>query len=300
MDFKAFKNQVKSLTEHVAAEKGHITSEADVRRSLVLPLFNCLSYNVHSASEVKAEFPVPIGSNKEARADLVIMRDGKPCIVVECKMGDINDSNYKKQLKSYFQNLPDSKFGVLTNGVRYQFYCDQNQSNVMEDEPFFEFDISAELKEDEIEILRNFHKAVFDINTAVDIARDQMCSTKIKSRILQEMASPSEDFVRCVAHDFIKPFRGSNAQKQMEQLQSSTKKAFAMAMKEHQSKKTSAPSIVQTGVTIVEETVTDNEIECYHTIQALLGINGICEPSRLFLLNRKNHVSVCTPLFFSM
>ena len=40
MEFRAFKNQVKSLAEFVNTEKDHTTSEADVRRSLVLPLFN--------------------------------------------------------------------------------------------------------------------------------------------------------------------------------------------------------------------------------------------------------------------
>jgi hypothetical protein len=141
MEFKPFKKQIKELGEFVNTEKMHVSSEADVRRTLVLPLFNNLGYNTFSASEVKVEYSIETGKKGTDQVDLVILRDGKPCIVVECKRDNFTDSD-RKQLERYFQQLPDSKFGVLTNGVKYQFYSDKDQRNVMEDMPFFEFDIT--------------------------------------------------------------------------------------------------------------------------------------------------------------
>ena len=54
MEFKVFKKKsLQTAIETVKKEKDHITSEADVRRALVLPLFKALGYNTGSASEEK-------------------------------------------------------------------------------------------------------------------------------------------------------------------------------------------------------------------------------------------------------
>lgn len=298
MELRAFRNHIKSHAEHVNTEKGHVSSEADVRRSLVLPLFANLGYNVHSASEVKAEFAIDKGNARDA-VDLVIMRDGNPCIVVECKMGDINVSAHKRQLTNYFQNIPDAKFGVLTNGIKYQFYCDKDQANVMEDEPFLEFDITdTNLPDDKIEILRRFHKANFNLGEIVDIARDQMRTARIRGRISAEIANPSEDFIRFIARDFIRTFRGASAteqaQRQMDQLRSSTKKAFEMVLEDIQPKKSAHSAAHAPARTPVAEGATiEVEVECYHAIRTALAINEACEPSRLSLRQRSNHAVVC-------
>jgi len=291
MELKAFKTQLKSLAEHVNTEKSHITSEADVRRSLVLPLFHALGYNIHSASEVKAEYPIPTGKNKPDQADLVIMRDGKPCIIVECKRGNINDPASKAQLKTYFHNLTDSKFGVLTSGVQYQFFCDKDQANIMEDEPFFTFDVT-EMKDDEVDILRQFHRSIFDLNTIVDITQEQMRMTGIKRNIIAEMNDPTDDFVRHITRNFVKFARGTAAQKQMEELKASTKKAFSMIIAERLPKKQVQVAAPVPADTIVVED-TQSETECFHAIQTALALKEACEPDRLFLRERANHVLVC-------
>ena len=297
MELKALKTLLQKHVEYVSTEKDHVTSEADVRRSLVLPLFTMLGYNTSSSSEVKTEYPIDMGKNKQDEADLVIMRDGKPCIVVECKKGNINDPAHRRQLKGYFQNLTDSKFGVLTNGIKYQFYTDKDQANVMEDEPFFEFDVMT-MQDDEVDILRKFNRGIFDLGAVADIAREQRCTAGIKSRLLAEMENPSDEFVRCVAQDFITTFRGPSApeqtKKQLEQLQASIRKAFEMVIKDKMPKK-AAHSAASTPAspTVAEDATTEAEVECYHAIQTVLAMKAVCEPNRLFLLPRKNHVVIC-------
>ena len=143
---------------------------------------------------------------------------------MECKKGGIGKTIHKDQLKHYFQNIPETTFGVLTNGVKYKFYCDKDQTNVMEDELFLDFDIT-DMSDDEIDVLRHFHKHVFDHKGTAEIVRKQVCTAKIKRRITDEMANPSEDFTRCIT-------QGVGAPLPMEQLRVSVKQAFAMVIKD--------------------------------------------------------------------
>ncbi|MCL2624817.1 MAG: type I restriction enzyme HsdR N-terminal domain-containing protein [Planctomycetaceae bacterium] len=259
----------------------------------MLPLFSILGYSTGSASEVKTEFPIDKGRNQDY-VDLVIMRDGKPCIAVECKKGDISNPAWRKQLKNYFQNLPDAKFGVLTNGVKYQFFSDKDQTNVMEEKPFFEFDVT-DLKDTEIEILRSFYRGIFDLGAVASIARERMRTAEIQNRIRSEMANPSEAFVRYIAQGFMKSFRGASAaeqtKKQFEQLQSTIRKAFEMVVQETVSKTSASSAGVGPAIQSQGEMVTTEEkVEGYHTVRAML--HGVIDLDRVICRDMQSYFAI--------
>ena len=65
------------------------------------------------------------------------------------------------QLLRYFQ-VSNDKFGILTNGIIYSFYLDLQEPNKMDEQPFFEINLT-DFKEEEIEKLKKFHKSCFNL-----------------------------------------------------------------------------------------------------------------------------------------
>ena len=48
---------------------------------------------------------------------------------------------HASQLYRYFSVVAQVRFGVLTNGVEYRFFSDLEKPNIMDDKPFFTFNI---------------------------------------------------------------------------------------------------------------------------------------------------------------
>ena len=46
------------------------------------------------------------------------------------------------QLNGYFNNTKNSKIAILTNGVEYRFYSDVVEPNIIDNKPFFLFNLS--------------------------------------------------------------------------------------------------------------------------------------------------------------
>ncbi len=97
-------------------------------------------------------------------------------------------------LHRYF-NATKARFGLLTNGIRYRFFTDLELKNVMDEEPFLEFDIEN-IKDYELNELRKFHKTSFDIDKIVDSASELKYSIAIKEILNKELSEPSEEFVK--------------------------------------------------------------------------------------------------------
>jgi hypothetical protein len=142
------------------------------------------------------------------------------------------------------------------------------------------------MKDEEIEVLRYFHKGIFDTSAIVGIAQDRMNTAEIKRNILDEMANPSEDFVRCVARDLIKGSRSAATLKQIEQLKTSTKHAFHSIVQDVQSAKKTPLSEQMAGSTTDDtpsRQPTPEELEWFHTIRTALAIHCDCKPDRFYL-----------------
>ena len=117
----------------------HLATEEATKNALVLPVINALGYNVFDPTEVVPEFVADVGTKKGEKVDYVIMRDGKPAILIECKAaGSRLNLNHASQLFRYFATT-DARFAVLTDGIEYQFYTDIEAPNRMDSHPFFEF-----------------------------------------------------------------------------------------------------------------------------------------------------------------
>jgi hypothetical protein len=109
-----------------------------------------------------------------------------------------------------------------TNGVVYRFYSDLVEANKMDEKPFLEFNIT-EIKDNQIDELKKFHKSVFDADSIVNTASELKYTNELKHLLIQELANPSPDFVK----HFAKQVYPSNiSAKVLDQFTNLTKKSI--------------------------------------------------------------------------
>lgn len=192
-----FKDYIKQLGDRVVKLKDQIATEEATKNAFIMPFIQTLGYDVFNPTEVVPEFIADIGVKKGEKVDYAILKDGLPTILVECKHWAQKLDLHDNQLMRYF-NVTKAKFAILTNGIKFKFYTDLVEPNIMDEKPFLEFDIT-EIKEQQVEELKKFHKSYFDVNNILSSASEMKYTGEIKSILSNELKSPSEEFVRFFA-----------------------------------------------------------------------------------------------------
>jgi hypothetical protein len=277
-----FKDQIKQLAERIAKLKESIATEEATKNAFIMPMIQILGYDVFNPLEVVPEFTADVGIKKGEKIDYAILREGKPLILIECKHWKQNINLHEGQLVRYFQ-AANARFGVLTNGIEYRFFTDLSKPNMMDERPFFEFSVT-EMKENEIEELKKFHKSYFDLANIVNTASELKYTAEIKNLIQKEIADPSEWFVRGLAKI---AYDGMVTSKVLEQFTALTKKSFTQvisdmiagrlknALREEQTAaETPAPAVSPEEAAAAEEenriVTTQEELEGYYAVRAVL------------------------------
>ena len=134
-----FIGQIRELAERARKQEEVLeNNEVATIQVLILPFIRLLGYNDEDTSEVWPEYPADVDNKKGEKVDYAIFKDGSPAILFECKAAGIKlDSSHLRQLWRYF-SVVDVRFGVLTNGIEYQFFSDIDKKNLMDNEPFIE------------------------------------------------------------------------------------------------------------------------------------------------------------------
>jgi len=159
----SFLEKIRRLATQICERIDHVrgSSEGDARQYLILPFFEAFGYDPFDPTEVQREFSAPVVARGGEKVDFALFVSGKPQIAVETKkLGNKLGDNEIRQLRSYF-TFSEAQIGILTNGLEYQFFTDWNKINVMDDRPFFEFDMSS-LEEAEFGILEWLTKSKFN------------------------------------------------------------------------------------------------------------------------------------------
>ena len=86
------------------------------------------------------------------------MKNEKSVIAIECKTVRMPLKHERGQLRSYFNDMPVVKIGVITAGLSYEFYADSDELNMMNTMSFLVLDF-RDIDKDKIEnsINENFH-----------------------------------------------------------------------------------------------------------------------------------------------
>jgi hypothetical protein len=216
-----FKDLIRQIGDRVTKLKDQIHTEEATKNAFIMPFLQALGYDVFNPTEVVPEFISDIGLKKGEKIDYAIFKDGHPTILVECKHWKENLSIHDGQLLRYF-HVSKAKFGLLTNGITFRFYSDLVDANKMDEKPFLEFNI-AEIKDNQIEELKKFHKTVFDAESIVNTASELKYTNELKNLLQQELINPSPDFVKHFARQV---YPSMVTAKVLEQFTNLTKKSI--------------------------------------------------------------------------
>jgi hypothetical protein len=187
------KDQIKVIADRTK-HKDQIQTEEATKNAFVMPFLQSLGYDVFNPLEVVPEFIADIGIKKGEKIDYAIFKDGNPTILIECKHWAQNLNIHDGQLLRYF-HVSKAKFGILTNGIVYRFYSDLVSPNKMDEKPFLEFNIT-DVKDNQIEELKKFHKTNFDAESIVNTASELKFMNELKNILNQELTNPSPEFVK--------------------------------------------------------------------------------------------------------
>ncbi|GAB4523489.1 MAG: hypothetical protein OHK0046_37220 [Anaerolineae bacterium] len=181
-------------------KEGLVTTEEGTKNALVMPFIAALGYDVFNPLEVTPELNADIGTKKGEKVDYAVLSDGKPIILIECKGFDADLRKvHASQLYRYF-SVTQARFGILTNGIVYQFYSDLEEPNKMDHNPFMVFDLTA-VNEASVAYLKQFTKAAFDQDKIINKASELKYRSAIKAFLEHEFVEPSESFIRLCLKD---------------------------------------------------------------------------------------------------
>ncbi len=207
-----FIEKLNNLSSRIPDYKDKVKGEQATIDVFVKPFIRSLGYDDTNPTEVVSQFTADIGTKQGEKVDLAILKDGKAAILIECKHWrvDISKEDISKkdcsQLFRYFIAVQEAQIGVLTNGIEYKFYTDLKEPNRMDEDPFFQFDMSK-IQLPLVDILENFTKENFDSDNIRSTVMYRKYQEDIKQMLTKQLETPTVDFVKFF-YDAIKPQMG--------------------------------------------------------------------------------------------
>lgn len=276
-----FKDQIKQLADRVSKMKEAIQTEEATKNAFIMPFIQSLGYDVFNPLEVVPEFVADIGIKKGEKVDYAIIKDGQPIILIECKHWSADLDPHNSQLFRYFHTTR-AKFGILTNGILYRFYTDLIEPNKMDEKPFFDFRID-EIKEVQVEKLKEFHKSYFNLDSIINTASELKYMSELRSLIVKETSEPADEFTRyfakavypsIVTPKVLEQFRGlvkrSFSQFITDAINERLKSALASDEQKQEEQQKEELKTVNAAIEVEKVQTTAEEMEGFHIVRAIV------------------------------
>lgn len=281
-----FEEKLKEFSKRVGKLIKSIKTEEATKTSMIMPLFSLLGYDVFNPDEFIPEYVADVGIKKGEKVDYAIALDGKVTILIEAKSINENLQKHDSQLFRYF-GTTTAKIAILTNGIKYKFYTDLEETNKMDITPFLEIDI-LDLKENDIAEIKKFCKETFDINTIINAASNLKYASSIEKILSEEFANPSEDFIKLILNKGV--YEGVKTQNIIEKYRPILKKSinyYINSLVNQKLQNALNNSKVENNeediidITQEESIVTTNEeLECYYIVKSILS--EFVNPNQLY------------------
>ena len=128
---------------------------------------------------------------------------GVPVIALESKRVGSAMKDDRGQLRSYFNACPTVKLGILTDGLKYEFYADSDKPNMMDDTAFLRLDFSeiakdASVDDNSLEGIAAIRSGLFNPEDVGAEAKRKLLFESIIEAIRRFKSAPSDDFVRFI------------------------------------------------------------------------------------------------------
>lgn len=194
-------DDLRQLSEQIKKRQSFIKGEEATKQALVLPFLQVLGFDIYDPTEVRPEYVADFAKKKSngqfEKIDYALYVKGELGIFVECKSIDSKPEDHDGQLSRYFNSTQSVRVGVLTNGLSYRFFTDLRAQNIMDEAPFFEFNILS-FSERDADALKPFTKDGFNSASVQRYAEEIISMEKITSLVDELLRNPSEDFVRFI------------------------------------------------------------------------------------------------------
>lgn len=257
------------------------TNEAQTRKFLIEPFFHFLNYE---SNNLIPEYAADFGERVSQKIDYAILLNKKDTILVEAKKYNSKLTDKEAgQLNGYFNNTKNSKIAILTNGIEYRFYSDIVEPNIIDNKPFFIFNMTSYLDVD-LEMLIRFDKRYIKIIDIVKSAQEVVFIESFENAFFKEINAPSKDLLKIIHKNmtFATKFNDETQGKMINLINSSFLKCV------YDKKVLLEASSNSQGVI-----TTELEIQAYHTIRTILIQNKKIPKERIGYRDFKSFFNIC-------
>jgi hypothetical protein len=202
-ELEEFRQRLVNHAKLAASRAAKVESEASTNASLVQPLLTTLGYDVGNPDEVYPEHHADFSEKYQNTVDYAILHNGVPVIALESKRVGAAMKDDRGQLRSYFNACPTVKLGILTDGLKYEFYADSDKPNMMDEAAFLRLDLAEIAKDSTIDDntlsgIAAIRSGLFNPENVGAEAKQKLLFESIIETIKQFKAEPSDDFIRFI------------------------------------------------------------------------------------------------------
>lgn len=173
------------------------TSRATVRppsRASLASCSPCSATTRPTRASALPEYRVDFGKDRSVKPiDWAFFQNGRPIFFVEAKEVGKRLPGYDEQLADYFAKAPEAKLGILTNSVQWRYLTDVMNMNVMDREPFLEWDALSD-EEPPHDFLTVLQKSQYNAELIRAFARRKRAQNLLVGK-LNRLLEPSPEFV---------------------------------------------------------------------------------------------------------
>lgn len=201
MDNNSFGDVVEQVRNRIPLVKGK--GEEATKQALILPIISSLGFDIWNPMEVipeyAADFAIKKAGQKE-KVDYAVIIDGSPRIFIEAKPSDLSLEDQCGQLARYFNSCQTVTLGILTNGVEWWFYSDTLSPNMMDQRPFYVFNVNS--KDQSFDVIARFGRDNFSPDSVKSYASELLYTSNIANFLKEEIdlrdGDLSESFIKWV------------------------------------------------------------------------------------------------------
>lgn len=189
-----FTDDLTKLQNTIENSKDIIMSEEHTKMAFIIPFIQILGYDVFNPLEVIPEYTCDFGTKKGEKVDYCIMNGKQPYILIECKdcRNKLTQDNISQLFRYY--SVSSAKIAILTNGIDYMLFTDSVETNKMDSDPFYKFNILSISSED-IHIIKMLAKENINDNSITSYSKIALFSSEVDSWINSEKNALSRDFI---------------------------------------------------------------------------------------------------------
>jgi hypothetical protein len=202
-ELEDFRQRIIAHARVAASRAPRVESEASTNASLVQPFLTALGYDVGNPDEVSPEHHADFSDKYQNKVDYAILHQGVPVIAIESKRVGSVMKDDRGQLRSYFNACPTVKLGILTDGMKFEFYADSDKPNMMDETAFLRLDLAEVAKDGTIDDntlggIAAIRSGLFNPEDVGAEAKRKLLFESIVETVKQFKTEPSDDFIRFI------------------------------------------------------------------------------------------------------